>query len=108
MALLARKKKFVSVHMDQRAAVCSSPSSMMSIAATDALAASLAATAQHAAEHAGLEHVVREQHETAGAPLRQIGEIGPRSPSMASFLLAAPTGPFSSHLWNGAKARIAS
>ena len=79
---------------------------MMRAAVTDALAASLAAIAQHDADHAGLEHVVREQHETAGAPLRQIGEIGPRSPSMASFLLAAATGPFSSHVWNGAKARI--
>ena len=79
---------------------------MMSIAANDALAASLAATAQHDAEHAGLEHVVREQHETAGAPLRQIGEIGPRSPSMASFLLAAVTSWCSSHVWNGAKPRI--
>ena len=96
------------MHMDQQAAVCSSPSSMMTIVVTDALAASLAATAQHDAEHAGLEHVVREQHETAGDPFRQIGEIGPRSPSMASFLVPAATGPCSSHVWNGAKAHIAS
>ena len=81
---------------------------MMRIVVTDALAASLAATAQHDAEHGGLEHVMLKQHQTAGAPFRQIGEIGPRSPYMASFLLPAATGPCSSHVWNGAKARIAS
>ena len=79
---------------------------MMSIAINDVIATSLAATAQHDTEHAGLELVVREQHETAGAPMRQIGEIGPRSPSMASFLVPAATGPCSSHVWNGAKASI--
>ena len=98
--------------MRSTSAACTSPSLIVRVMATDRLAASLAATVQHDAEHTGLEHVEREQHDDGKSRAQVLfvaaGKRAGAGKSMASFLLTAVTSWCSSHVWNGAKPRISS